>query len=195
MFSIPYYRCSIGPSSASGNNRQGFCFKECDERKIQDALALDDDMLDFKLAIHHGVRVIRSVGLDDNFGYYNRFVIFHDDSFFKAHPNVFKLSDKEPSMTMVRYIKKGDPIFSRLPGYIAEWYEKQAYPVKCKKTDDTTIVARSKDDSDFFFINFEFERQPLTEEDRLLDSWSYVRKFDTKEEADKMMEIFQFYGV
>ena len=186
MFSIPYYQCSC-------NNRQGFCFSERDEESIQDALALDDVMFDFELAVHHGVRVIRFVGLDDTFGSDNRFVIFHDDSFFKAHPNVFQLSDKEPSMTMVRYIKKGDPVFSRLPHYVAEWYENKPYPLECQRLDDTTIVAFSKDDNEFFFINFGFEDVECHQEPNSI--FSYTRTFDTKEEADEMMKIFQFYGI
>ena len=200
MLPIHYYRCSFADNSVDMVNRHGFCFNERDSDKIRTATSLDDDEYNFRLNIHHGVRVTCGSPMINPLHQcfarlrHERYVIFYDDSFFKAFPGIFQLDEKMVTLQGITYIKKGDPIYSRLPGYLSEWCEFRAYPRNVEKLDEYTITAYSTDYNDYFLINFglvQSGHHGYTPRGKTM--WQYKKKFATKVEADKMMEIFQFY--
>ena len=225
MLHIPYYRCSFNNHANSSVNHKGFCFNDTDSDKIRATISLNGDMFSIYHNIHHGVSIfsrestmkciINGIAIERSM-FDQKYVIFYDDSFFKAHPEVFQLSDEEIILNRACYTKNMSPIQLHLLQRIPDRGVVSPFPYKCKKIGDTTVVAFSKYDNEYFFLNFDFKRQwsvlpkdvepvcevhdhscgddlPVSKHTEKPSIWVYTRKFDTKEEADKMMEIFQFY--
>ena len=210
MLPIHYYRCSFNNNSVDHINRDGFCFNERDTDKLRVATSLDDEWFTDLITSHHGVRIVSGPSRV-NVHHRTRYVIFHDDSFFKylnthstpvhgssassrvASTMLAQLSDEKIILENVMYPKLQYGHY-RLSSSISrtrfEHLVKDLYPNKCCKEDDKTLVVYTYSrEMDYFFLRFGFSPSCCR------GFWAYTKECDTKEDADRLMNILRFYNL